>query len=331
MGSHPRKKTTRKSHSERRLAPKKIKLIFNPQSGSGLTLPLFSNVLFPDKKTWLSKITHPEESLRDILKELKRHGLEPEPAMTLSASATTAMARHCAQENYDLVIAAGGDGTINAVVNGLAGSRTALGVIPIGTANIFGLQMNIPTDLPGACERLARGKTIRIDLGRVNQRYFTCWTGVGFDAFVIKQTDWKLKRIIGGVAYLLAAFASLFFYPFRHVYFFVDRQKTVRHGYLLIVGNVKYYGGNMVLLPQADMQDGLLDVCLFKKRGFFSFMAYLWGLRLGALEKFLDVEYLQCKKITVFDQKQHVQIDGEYAGRIPVHIEIAPKALRVMV
>ncbi len=321
----------RKSGSPAAKKSSKIKLIFNPRSGSGLILPLFSNLLFPDKKKRLFKITRPGEHLRKILKQLQVHGIDPEPATIMSPAAATAMARYCARENYALVIVAGGDGTINAVANGLAGSQTAMGVIPTGTANIFGLQMKIPADLPGACQRIAQGRQITIDLGKVDNRYFTCWTGVGFDAFVIKQTDWKLKKIIGALAYLVAGVASLFVYPFRHVHFRIDGQAPIQRGYLLIIGNIKYYGGNTVLLPHANMQDGLLDVCVFKKRGFFSFLAYFWGLRLGALGKFLDVEYSQCRKIEVLDRKQHVQIDGDYFGRMPLKIKVVARALKVVV
>ncbi len=330
MKSH-KSSSRRKSGIPTAKKTSKIKLIFNPRSGSGLILPLFSNLLFPRKKKRLSKTDHPEEHLREILKQLQVNGIYPEPAVIMSPTAATAMARDCARENYALVIVAGGDGTINAVANGLVGSQTAMGVIAGGTANIFGLQMNIPADLPGACQRIAQGRQITIDMGKVNDRYFTCWTGVGFDAFVIKQTDWKLKKIIGTLAYLVAGITSLFVYPFRHVCFRIDGQASIQRGYLLIVGNIKYYGGKTVLLPRADMQDGLLDVCVFKKRGFFSFLAYFWGLRLEALSKFLDVEYSQCRKIEVLDRKQHVQIDGDYFGSMPVKIKVVAKALKVVV
>jgi diacylglycerol kinase (ATP) len=306
---------------------KKIKLIFNPQSGSGAT-PAWPS----DARTLTqTKSESPQFYVRQILRALRAQGLDAEVLMALSPSAATAAARRCAKNRYDLVIAVGGDGTINAVVNGLAGSQTALGVIPAGTVNLFSLQMNIPLDLDEACRRLARGRQITIDLGRVAQRYFTCVAGVGFDAFVIKTTDWRLKRLTGAFAYLVSGIAAFFLYPFRQVWVRIDGQPEPRRGYLVIAGNVKYYGGNMVLLPRADLQDGKLDVCVFKRRNFFSFLGYLWGWQHGALDKFLDVEYLQCRRVTVLNRRQHLQLDGEYLGHLPVDIEVVPQALRVVV
>lgn len=303
---------------------KKIKLIFNPQSGSG---PMRAE----NPTLTQAKIQSPQVYLRRILGALRAQGLNAEVLLTLSPSAATAAARHCAKSGYDLVIAVGGDGTINAVINGLAGSRTALGVIPAGTVNLFCLQMNIPLDLDEACRRLARGRRITIDLGRVNGRYFTCMAGVGFDAFVIKTTDWRLKRLTGAFAYLVAGIAAFFLYPFRQVWVRIDGQPEPLRGYLVIAGNVKYYGGNMVLLPRADLQDGKLDVCIFKRRSFLNFLGYLWGLQQGALDKFLDVAYLQCRRVTVLNRRQYLQLDGEYIGHLPVDIEVVPQALRVVV
>jgi diacylglycerol kinase (ATP) len=320
-------RTRSRTEQARKSKLKKIKLIFNPQSGSGATLA------WPGDARTLTqnKTESPQFYLQQILLALKAQGLDAEMLMAHSPSAATAAARRCAKNRYDLVIAVGGDGTINAVVNGLAGSQTALGVIPAGTVNLFCLQMNIPLDLDEACRRLARGRQITIDLGRVAQRYFTCVAGVGFDAFVIKTTDWRLKRLTGAFAYLVSGIAAFFLYPFRQVWVRIDGQPEPRRGYLVIAGNVKYYGGNMVLLPRADLQDGKLDVCVFKRRNFFSFLSYLWGWQHGALDKFLDVEYLQCQRVTVLNRRQHLQLDGEYLGHVPVDIEVVPQALRVVV
>lgn len=321
--THPHLKAMReRRHSA---GSRRIKLVFNPQSGSGAALGESGRTLAQ------SKLQSPQVYLRRILQALRAQGLEAEAMMTLSPSAATAAARHCAKNRYDLVIAVGGDGTINAVINGLAGSRTALGVIPAGTVNLFSLQMNIPLDLDEACRRLARNRRIAIDLGRAGRQYFACVAGVGFDAFVIKTTDWKLKRLTGAFAYLVAGIAAFFLYPFRQVWVRIDEQPEPRRGYLVIAGNAKYYGGNMVLLPRADLQDGKLDVCIFKRRNFFSFLGYLWGLQHGALDKFMDVEYLQCRRLTVLNRRQHLQLDGEYFGHLPVDIEVVPQALHVVV
>ncbi|MBN1595446.1 diacylglycerol kinase family lipid kinase [candidate division FCPU426 bacterium] len=275
---------------------------------------------------------HPATLLRRILALLAKHQLYPRQAIiTSSSAAATEMARECVRQQYDLVIAAGGDGTINAVVNGLACSRTALAVLPLGTINIFGLQINLPLDIERACAIIAGGRIHTMDLGMVNRRYFACMAGIGFDAFVIKATDPHLKRIFGVIALAFSAFVGFFIYPFTHLRLRIDQEKHVRKGYFVIVGNMKYYGGGLLLLPHANTSDGYLDVCLFKRRGFFTFVRYLWGWRRGLLEKYLDVEYFQCKKLVVQNRRQYVHLDGEYLGRERIRLKIVPAALRIVV
>ncbi len=309
---------------------KKTMLIFNPHSGQGLFPPFFQQILGVKKR--LSAIKYsPMAELDYIEAELAKYNIRPRSVISSSPEEATALARKCAKQKYTLVIAVGGDGTINAVVNGLAGSKTVLAVIPTGTINIFGLQMNIPTNIKAACTLLRNGRIITMDLGKVNQRYFVCMAGIGFDAFVIKATDRNLKKIFGVIALAFTALVGFFVYPFRSLRVKIDHSKKIHKGYFMIVGNMKYYGGDLVLLPHAKINDGYLDVCLFKKRGFFNFIGYLWGLRRGKLEKYLDVEYLQCKQLEVDNQSQYVHLDGEYLGRQKLHIQVVPSALRILV
>jgi YegS/Rv2252/BmrU family lipid kinase len=308
----------------------KTLLIFNPQSGHGLFPPFFQQIL-GIKKQLLHNRQSPVAELHHIEAMLAKYNVHPESVITASSEEATALARKCAQKKYDLVIAVGGDGTINAVVNGLAGSNTLLAVIPTGTINIFGLQMNIPTSLAEACSLFEKGRIITMDLGKVNQRYFVCMAGIGFDAYVIKATDRNFKKVFGVIALAFSAVVGFFIYPFRSLKAKIDHNEKIHKGYFMIVGNMKYYGGDLVLLPHAEINDGYLDVCLFKKRGFFNFLGYLWGLRRGKLEKYLDVEYLQCKSLDIINRRQFVHLDGEYMGRKKLHIKVVPSALRILV
>jgi diacylglycerol kinase (ATP) len=325
---HRRNKTDNYPRPKRILF-KKSMLIFNPQSGHGFFPPFFKQILGIRRQAdFLAR--QPKNLLPKIQALLAKYNLKPQIVVTASPQEATALAKQCAQKHYNLVIVVGGDGTINAVVNGLAGTRTALAVIPTGTINILGLQMNLPTDVEKACALIARGRVRKMDLGRVNARFFACMAGIGFDAFVIKATDPNLKKIFGVIALAFSALIGFFIYPFSHLRVRIDQQTFVHKGYFLIVGNMKYYGGDLLLLPQAKINDGYLDVCLFKKRGFLNFLGYLWGLRRGWLEKYLDVEYLQCKKLTVLNRRQYVHLDGEYLGREKIHIRVVPSALRIL-
>jgi len=110
----------------------------------------------------------------------------------------------------------------------------------------------------------------------------------------------------------------------------MDEESILRRGYFILVGNGQYYGGEMVMAPNADMTDGYLDVCIFKRKRLFNLIGYLWGLRRGELKKYLDVEYVRAKKITVYKRgRHHVHVDAEYLCRTPVHIEVVPRVLKV--
>jgi len=199
--------------------------------------------------------------------------------------------------------------------------------------DVYGLLMNLPTELAGACRVIARGTIRRVDLGRVNDRYFLCMAGAGFDAFVLRQTDAsRLKRVLGAVAYGLVGAANYFFYPFRRIVVQVDQQPEVKKGYFLIVGNGKYYAGDMVLSSRADMNDGLLDVCLMKRKHLWNIFGYLWALRRGHLEKYIHVEVFQCRTLQVRSRGHHpLHADAEYIGRTPALIQAVPGALKVVV
>lgn len=312
-------------------ALEKVHLIFNPSSGHGFYLPLFTQLFLGIEKSFLPQLSSPGHLLQEILQHLGKHRIHPDYTIANSSRIAESAARRCAQEKYDLVIAVGGDGTLNAVANGLAGTETAMAIIPAGTVNLFAMQVAIPRHLAEACSVIAQGRIKTIDLGLIKDKHFLCVAGIGFDAFVIKHMEWQLKMALGAAAYLVAAGFGFFTYPFRSIYARVDQQAQVKKGYMIFVGNAKYYGGKMVLLPKADLNDGLLDVCILKKRNFLGFLRYLAGLRRGRLEEYLDVDYFQCREIDIMNHSQYIQIDGEYFGRLAAKIKIAPNALKIIV
>ncbi len=310
----------------------KAMVIYNPHSGRGMQLPRLIRWLLGLTVQTGKRIPAGEHVLVQILERLHRYGIQASAACTSAPGDGTRLARECVDAGYDLVIAVGGDGTVNEVVNGLAGSEVALGVIPAGTINVFGLLMNLPTDLNDACRTLARGTIRKIDLGRIQDRYFVCMAGVGFDAFVIKHVDSRIKRAWGAIAYPLTAAMHYFTYPFRKIVVQIDGKPGVHMGYFLVVGNGKYYGGEMVISSRADMSDGFLDVCLLKRRNLWNFVGYLWALRMGNLEKYLDAEIFQCKTLYVSSRGRHpVHVDAEYIGTTPALVEVVPGALKVVV
>lgn len=265
-----------------------------------------------------------------ILYTLHQSKIDAEIVQTSSSTAATGIARQCAKEGYDLVVAAGGDGTINSVVNGLAGSQTALGIIPLGTINLLAMELKIPGDIESACRIIGHGRMKTIDLGKVNDRFFISLCGIGFDAYVISQTHSSLKKQFGSAAFIINGIKDLIRYPFHSIKLHIN-QKIHKSGYIVIVGNGRYYGASVLIAPDASTDDGLLDVVIFQKRDAVSLLRYIWELHKGDLSALADVEHIRTKHISIERHGRHkVHVDGEYYGRTPVEISIVPSALKVV-
>jgi YegS/Rv2252/BmrU family lipid kinase len=216
-----------------------------------------------------------------------------------------------------VVIAAGGDGTLNAVVRGLAGTQTALGVLPAGTMNVFARELGIPFGgFARAFDVIERGFVREIDLFSANGAPFVQMAGVGYDAQVIEETTWETKKMFGPLAYLFAAVRVLGERPPRMVVECDDGRRE--EGVCVLAGNGSLYGGQFRMFRMADNQDRMLDVLLFKEAGY----RVVWESLLGGLAKggpdlgSSAVSYLQTGSCRVTcDREVPVEVDGELAAR----------------
>ncbi len=306
-------------------------IIFNPHSGSGFQLSPILLHIMGIKKRRGSEWENRSELMEHAQRYLNELGVEVELCPTTHAGHATEMARTFAQKGYDLIIAAGGDGTINEVINGMAESSAALGVIPMGTANVFALELNLPVEINAACQVIASGDKVNIDLGKAGDRYFSCMAGTGFDAHVIRKADSGFKKILGILSYPLVATAEFITYPFRKITVKIDDQPIPRKGYWVVVNNGKYYGGKLSLATFADMNDGYLDVTIFKYRGIFPALIYILGMWHNRVDKLMSVEQFQCKRILI--EKGHgvaVHVDAEYLCQAPIEITVVPNGLTVI-
>lgn len=229
------------------------------------------------------------------------------------------------------VLAAGGDGTINEVANGLAHQAAALGVLPVGSVNVFAMELGIPLSLDKAIEVARNGVVRQIDLARANERYFVQLAGVGLDAETVRLTDPESKKALGPLSYVMTL-AQV-----------VSRQAPlleIRNGHsdpiqgsFLLVGNGRHYGGPFHIFPKASLDDGQLDICIFHKLSHFDLLRYFRGiLTYGTHTNFTDVTYFKTDHIEVRAAEDvPFEVDGEYHGTCPVRFSIEPGALRVMV
>ncbi len=245
----------------------------------------------------------------------------------------TVVARQAVVDGYELVVAAGGDGSLNEVANGLVGSEVALGLVPVGTENVLARELGIPLEPTRACQYLLDQVPRCIDVGRINERYFVCFAGIGFDAHVAHTLDPKRKAALGALAYFLTTFERLGPYrrsP-RQAVLKVDGVELATSFWLMLVGNIQNYGGGMKPAPRARMDDGLLDLCVYPAAGYPGTLRQMVSTRGGKHLGLPGMIYQQARKIEVVtDPIEQVQLDGDpWTGTTPLTIEVEPRSLTV--
>ena len=249
-----------------------------------------------------------------------------------SAEEAEELAAAIAAAGEPVVIAAGGDGTLNAVVKGLAGKKTALGILPTGTMNVFARELGLPVDqLKLAFEVIDKGNQVDVDLFTMNEAPFVQMAGVGFDAQVIEETKWEAKKALGPLAYLISAMKVLGDKPPKMTVHFDEGH--VEEGVAVLVGNGSLYGGQVRLFGKANNADDLLDVLVFKESGYKVVADSLAGLARGGFdEKMGTVAYHQSSGLRVeCDREIPVEVDGELWGKTQVAtFKNIPEKLRVL-
>ena len=262
---------------------------------------------------------------------LDAYGIRIVRIPTTGAGSATALAREQVAAGRDLIIACGGDGTVNEVVNGMAGSRVPLALLPAGTGNVLAKELGLPWDIWRAAEYIPAGEVRRIALGRAGERYFICMAGVGVDANTVYRLSVKTKLSLGMLAYWIESFRQLLEYEFPLFSVRVEGQSF--QAALLVVSRTKNYGGPVQLTRRADLFSDEFEVCLFQRRNRFLYLLYFLALQMGLLERFRDVRFLRTRRVEAQpgNQRIQVQVDGELAGALPMDFVIVPEALSLLV
>jgi diacylglycerol kinase (ATP) len=260
------------------------------------------------------------------------------PSVTLAPTQQAGEARHLAAravtDGYRMIVAAGGDGTINEVINGIGTSGVALGVLPLGTVNVFARELAIPLRVKAAWAVIEDGHPRTIDLARAESngvtRYFVQLAGVGVDARAVRAASWELKKRIGPLSYVWAGLKTI---SLAHPRIEVSANGNGPvGGVAVLVGNGRYYGGPFALFPRARMDDGLLDVCVFEKYGYLDALRYTPAIMLGMHIDLGGVKYFQTERLVcTAPHTTPFELDGEDAGDAPVTFSVVPRALRVVV
>ena len=272
--------------------------------------------------------------LADTARWLTEHGLPTELRLTRRAGHATELAHEGASAGYDMVIAAGGDGTVNDVIQSLAGYRTALGVLPMGTVNVWAREMGIGLSATEARETLLHGVRRRVDLGRAGQRYFLMMAGIGFDAEVARRVEHgRLKRF--GLK-LLEYLATVGLLSVTHtpdtIRITIGSRRRREQALMVIVGNTRLYGGAMTFTRRAVADEGALDVVVVGSGGLLHRLNVLSRAFLRLPTVGPRVRYERTQSLRLESKRPvPVQVDGEVIGYLPMTFSIAPQALTVIV
>jgi YegS/Rv2252/BmrU family lipid kinase len=286
----------------------KVKVIMNPIAGRGRAL----------------------KAKPEIIKALLAYDTEFHLEETKGPNHATELARQAVEAGFDLIIVAGGDGTLNQIVNGLGGKQVPIGVLALGTGNDFAAALQMPRDLGVAIDQIMGGEIQKIDLCRVNQRCFISSVGVGFDGEVAFHVNQGFQKLRGKAAYLCSVFKTLFAYQSRRIKLNVDGLVMEFTSLLVAVTNSPTYGGGFRINPEALVNDGLFDVCAVQHMRIPEILCCLPLLMPGWHRNLKKVRMLKGRQITLeSDQPFHYQLDGEVFTDKTLRFTIFPQALLI--
>ncbi len=265
---------------------------------------------------------------------------------TYAAGSGRPLAAEAVREGFEVLVAAGGDGTVNEVINGIEEvegglARTRLGILPLGTVNVFAKELGLPTAFDPAWRIIQAGGETRIDLpeaefavnGQPVRRCFAQLAGAGLDSRAIELVDWELKKKVGPLAYVVAGFKALGESKSDIIVSAAGASATAR-GQLVLVGNGRFYGGTFKLFPKADLRDGLLDVTVFPKVNWEVLMKSGWGWLTSEIHSAAGCQTLQADSFTLSDADGRpvaFQLDGDNVGHLPAKFSVRREVLRVAV
>jgi YegS/Rv2252/BmrU family lipid kinase len=299
-------------------------LIYNPTSGR-------------KRRSRFAEIEHAVRILKDA-------GITAELAPTTGPGAASKIAQQAVDQRRGMVIACGGDGTINEIVNGLARSQVPMALLPAGTANILAKELEIPWDIPRAARLIPGGTVRRIALGMASPtngsqsadisregRYFLSVAGAGPDGAIVNGVNQGLKKNAGVFAYWLEGFRQLFRYSFPEMRIHSagqDRQATI-----IVVGRTAHYGGPFKITTEASLFEDSFEFLTNSTRSRFGYLSCLPALWMGTLRNRNAIETWKATEViceSVTTEPVYAQVDGEPVGPLPMAFRIVPDALSIV-
>jgi diacylglycerol kinase (ATP) len=309
---------------------RRVALIYNPASGS--------------------QFQHRKMVIEDALAVFRNAGIAAEAIATTAPGSAAEQVQTAIRDGCDAIIACGGDGTVHEVLQSVAGTDVALGVLPLGTANALAQDLGLPLSPVKAAQKLLDAEAVRISVGRIEyrdaagatcSRYFTVAAGIGADAELMYRLDAQLKRRFGYALYAVEGLRILVAHPFP----LFEAAFTTRKGHKpkveavsqLLAVRIRNFGGMLQnFAPGATLRKSDLRLVAFKTRSrwdYFRFLAAVLGRRQtfkGKIE-LLDALSVECRPLDGSKERMFVEADGELLGGLPVRIDIVPDAVSILI
>jgi diacylglycerol kinase (ATP) len=287
-------------------APRRVLVIYNPVAG-----------------------TRQRRRFGATLRHLTMAGCTVTVRETGAVGAAGTLARTALDEDQDVIVAAGGDGTINEIINAVAGTSAVLGLIPLGTANVLAAEIGLPADPRGIAEVIAHGRPRPIYLGTVGNRRFTMMASFGFDAHAVDRVSLPLKRRLGKIAYVASALGA--WLRHRDVRFSLLIDGRAASAASVVVANGHYYAGRFQCAPDARLEDPRLHVCLLERPGRWNLLRYALALGAGQLSRLSDVQIVPAQVVRVTAPAgEPIQADGDIVGETPAEFRVSTERLNLL-
>ena len=274
-------------------------------------------------------------SIDELSDYLKSIGVDVELKLTAGPGDATEIAFRAAHNGTSDVIVAGGDGTINEAIQGMAGTNARLAIIPRGTANVLARELELPLEPEEAASLLIRGHSRRVHLGVAineetnSERYFLLMAGIGLDASVVLRVQPALKKRVGKLAFWLSGLSHLASWNPRP--FTLEIEGKQYDATFAAIGKAARYGGDLSITPRARLDQPDFEICVFETSSRRQYLRLLsQAMRNGLTEKSEGVRFLRAKRVRAIGDVP-VQVDGEVIGRLPMRFEIAQHSLEVIV
>jgi diacylglycerol kinase (ATP) len=284
------------------------------------------------------------EEIEQAARILKDLGITTELAATTGPGTASKIARLAVEQRRGMVIACGGDGTINEIVNGLARSDVPMALLPAGTANILAKELGVPWDIPHAARLIPGGAIRRIALGVAlptngnhsdaisrDGRYFLSVAGAGPDGAIVNSVNGELKKSTGVLAYWAEGLRQLFSYGFPEMRVHSDGQS--RQVTILVAGRTAHYGGPFKITTEASLYEDSFEFLTNSRRSRLGYLACLPAIWLGTLRKMEGIETWKATEViceSANGEPVYAQVDGEPVGLLPMAFRIVPDALSIV-